>query len=421
MSNTRAKQHQKKRKQARLKSLLDSFKIASKGERKSSKRESSQNYGPDKIVLFTALILTFFGWIMIYSGSFYVASQRDGTILHDGNAFHFFIMQGIWILLGGLLGYIFYRMPIKIINSLAIPGLGVAIALLVIVLLLPGEINGTKQWILIGPFSLQPSEIAKPVLVLYLAGLLSKTIEYKKYQDYLEKRLIPAGVIALPLMVLILVGGDLAATGVIAVITLVMMFMGDHHKYNHITLVAMVLLATLLGAVFTMSEGYRMERIENYLQILETGTTENPLSSGYQVTQILTAVGSGGLDGYGFGQSRQKYFYLQETAFTDTIFAVIAEEFGLIGSLAVVSAYFVLSTRTLKIASFADNKNQYLILVGITAWIFFQSLVHIGVNVGLIPLTGITLPLMSYGGSSFIACSVGIGIILNISKNIKLD
>src|SRR5262249_52874754 len=154
--------------------------------------------------------------------------------------------------------------------------------------------------------------------------------------------------------------------------------------------------------IFTVIQPYRLSRVKNYLDFLLNGNFRDQLNTGYQLYQTIIAVGSGGPLGYGFGQSRQKYNYLQETAFNDTIFAVIAEEFGLFGSVLVILAYVILLFRGLKVAQHAPDRFSAFLALGVVSWIFIQTVIHLGVNVGLVPLTGITLPFISYGGSSLI-------------------
>lgn len=422
----------KQRTRSRFQSLLSAIAAPlNKGSNKARRptrapRQSEANpdrNDADRIILFTTAALVIFGWIMVYSGSFYVASQQKNTIFTAYNPYHFFILQGIWITLGSMAGYLAFRLPLKFYKILILPGLITIVSLLVIVLFLPGTINGAKLWIKLGPFSLQPSEFAKPLIILYLASLFAKlrTSDYKDYANYFQKKVLPFSLVIAPIVALVLAGSDLAGAGLMIMIAGGMFFMADNHRYTNYTVVMLVISAVIFAITFTTLEPYRMERVETYVDAVITGQPRNPLSSGYQLTQILTAVGSGGFSGYGFGQSRQKYFYLQETAFNDTIFAVIAEEFGFIGSIAVIASFYLLISRALKVAQACKNRFAAYTALGIALWLFLQSLIHLGVNVGMIPLTGITLPFMSYGGSSLIASLITIGILLNVSKEVKLD
>lgn len=430
--NQRAKARQQSLRQSKLKSFFTVFKrskltkLSSRGIATLGKdrKASSSHRGPaDKTILFTTMALVFFGWVMVYSASFYVASQTKDTLFTDYNSYHFFILQGLWIIAGSIAAYFAYTIPTKWYRLLIIPGLLIIFSLLVVVLFLPATINGAKLWIKIGPITMQPSEFAKPALIIYLAAIFAKQAN-KSYQDfatYFRHKILPFLLVVVPLVSLVLMGRDLAAAGLIIMIAGGMFFMVDNHFYTNLTVLAGVLIAVIFASYFTVSEPYRLERVETFIDAVKTGAPKNPLSSGYQLTQILTAVGSGGVSGYGFGQSKQKYYYLQETAFNDTIFAVVAEEFGFLGSVALIVLFFILISKALKVAQLSASRFNSLMALGIALWLFLQSIIHLGVNVGMIPLTGITLPFMSYGGSSLISCLIGIGILLNISREVKLE
>ncbi|MBD3280919.1 hypothetical protein GF389_05360 [Candidatus Dojkabacteria bacterium] len=394
------------------------------------KTSQSSNYQTKNKADFVSLsliaILTLFGWIMVYSASFYVASQRANTLFSAYNSFHYFILQGIWILLGSILAFIAYKLNLKYYKALIVPAYIIIFILLVIVLFMP-EINGANLWIKIGPFTLQPSEFSKPVLIILLSLILSKkrTTKAKNtktiLKHYIRQRLLPFSLAVIPIVFLVIIGKDLASAALIAGISLIMLFFSEDTAINNLLTSGSTILGALAGTVFIAIEPYRLKRIETFLHFLLSGSVSDPLNTGYQLRQILIAVGTGGIFGYGFGQSRQKYYYLQETAFTDTIFAVIAEEFGLFGSTLILIAFGVLILRGIKIANQANTRFSALIALGVTIWLFLQTIIHLSVNVGLFPLTGITLPFMSYGGSSLLTCLIGGGMLLNISKEVKLD
>lgn len=420
----KVKQRKQQVRKARFKGLLSAIRdsITNIAHKRAEGRGEGSTH-PDWTILNIVAGLCVFGWIMIYSGSFYVASQRADTLFYQYNPYHFFILQGIWLLVASVVGYIVYKFPLEAIKKLSPLGLIVIGILLIVVLILPTEINGAKQWILIGPFSLQPSEFAKPLLIIYLAVVLSN-FSKKKITDvksYIQESVLPFALIALPIVALILLGRDLATAGLVGVVALTIYFFSQNTSLHNLATIGLVVVALLAGIGFTFSEGYRQNRVNTYIGFLSTGEVADPTNTGYQLRQVLIAVGSGGVNGYGFGQSKQKYNYLQETAFNDTIFAVVAEEFGFIGSIIVIFAYVILIFRSLKIAQRAPNKFQQLTVIGISSWLFFQSAIHLGVNVGLIPLTGMTMPFLSYGGSSLIATLIGIGLLLNISKQVKID
>ncbi len=429
------KESRKKRQKHRLSAIFAKFlptkkngndrnKSAPKNSRNT--RELAEGRGkPDLQILFICIGLTLFGWIMVYSGSFYVASQRKDTLFFENNPFHFFILQGIWIVLGAIGGYILYRIDLNLLKKLSLPLILAVIGLLIFVLIQPLSVNGAKLWIFIGSFSLQPSELARLAIVIYLAAVFSK----KWYKDdpklglasRVIERLMPIILVALPVTLLVFLGPDLAVAGLVLIISLVMFFFADRGKLHNAIVAGQIFLAGIASLVLAFSANYRASRVNTFLDFLRTGEVQDKLGSGYQLNQILIAVGSGGLFGYGFGQSRQKYFYLQDTAFSDTIFAVVAEEFGFFGSIILVAVFAILFLRLLKLAGKTKNKFASMLVVGITAWLSVQTLIHLAVNVGLMPLTGITLPLMSYGGSSLIVSLTAVGLLLNISRDVKLE
>ncbi len=402
---------------------------ASKTSRISKSAPEHTHYGqPDSVILAITIGLVVFGLLMVYSGSFYVASNQIDTIFFPGNPWHYLIMQSAWVLVGSVLAYIAYRTPIKLVKMLMLPAFISIIALLVLTLLQPGDINGAKSWIDIGfnGIRIQPSELAKPVLIVYLAAILARPWQAKdKFEDqfkmYLRKRLIPFALITAPIVLLVLAGKDFATAGVIGVTAFAVFFFADNSKIHNLFIGIVPVLGVVLSLIAVSLESFRQSRIATYLAFLKDGEIINPLSTGYQLSQIMIAVGSGGLTGYGFGQSKQKYFYLQETAFSDTIFAVAAEEFGLLGGLILLAALILFLSRGFKIARKLDNKFESLLCLGIVIWLSVQSFIHLGVNVGLLPLTGLTLPLVSYGGSSLLGVLVSIGLLLNISRKVKLD
>ncbi len=420
----RAVARKSKARKTRLKGIVAN--LRDKLSKISLRRSSAPHETPkqhDWIILYVVAGLCIFGLLMIYSGSFYVASQRANTIFTPNNPYHFFILQAAWLVVGSVAGFIFYKLPLGTIKALALPALLTIGILLLIVLAIPGEINGAKLWIKIGPFSLQPSEFAKPFLLVYIAGLLAKinTKDLKELESYAKHSLLPFLLVVLPIVGLIFLGKDLATAGLVGAMCLGVYFFAVNSRLHHIITIGLVAIAIVAGIGFSLSEQYRVNRVNTYIQFLETGEVQDPTDTGYQLRQILIAVGTGGFNGFGFGQSKQKYFYLQETAFSDTIFAIVAEEFGFLGSILVILAYVILIFRALKIAQNAPNAFSSLLALGIGIWFFLQTVIHLGVNVGLIPLTGMTIPFLSYGGSSLLASLIGVGLLLNISKKVKLD
>jgi cell division protein FtsW len=194
-------------------------------------------------------------------------------------------------------------------------------------------------------------------------------------------------------------------------------FLSGNDRMHLIGSLALGLVSFIIVLFATIGAKYRMERISTFFNFWKTGNIPEPLSAGYQFKQILVAVASGGWFGLGFGQSKQKFLYLGDTAFSDTIFAIIAEEFGLIGCIFILSLFAFIFFRGFKIATKAPDKLGFLIAVSITIWITFQSILHIGANVALIPINGNTLPFLSYGGSSTIINLAAIGVLLNVASH----
>lgn len=388
-------------------------------KRAQRRKVASQSKPPDFKLLYIVSILTIWGSIMVYSGSVIAAARQ-------GNApYHYFIRQLAWIMIGTMLGYIVYRLDYKHLAKLAIPGLILAMFFLMLVLVLNFG-QDIKRWIPIGPFTFQPSEFAKVIFFVYLSSWLAKKrkkIVSKETKDkfvlHITQELIPflllLGAIAVP----ILIEPDLDTTIIIATTSFIVYFVSGNDYVHFITSFILTAIFTGVGTILASLASYRIDRIMNWLGFWQEGTIQKPFGLGYQLRQILVAVASGGFWGLGFGQSRQKFHYLGETAFTDTIFAIFAEEYGFIGSTLLIMMYIYFLMRGYKIARNAPDKYTFLLAVAITTWLSLQSLLHIASNVAMIPINGNTLPFFSYGGSSTIMNLIGIGILLNISKHAK--
>ncbi len=199
-----------------------------------------------------------------------------------------------------------------------------------------------------------------------------------------------------------------------------MFFLTGKNKFHRNSSLAILPLGALLAAIAIALEPYRMSRIKTYFSLIFKGEVADPRGAGYQMQQILIGIGSGGIFGKGFGQSRQRFGYLVEnTAFTDSTFAIILEELGFLGGVLIVVAWIFFLWRGFKIAlSAADEQGRYL-ATGITVWLTAQAFLNMAANVGLIPLTGIPLPFLSYGGSSTIVTMIAFGLLLNVSRYTK--
>jgi len=380
-------------------------------------RRNTSNLTLDYKMLYVVIVLTVLGTIMVYSGSV-IAAARQGHA-----PYYYFVRQLLWIMVGTMLGYVVYKIHYNHLAKLALPGLGIAIFFLILVLILNWGAD-IKRWIPIGPFTFQPSEFAKVVLFIYLSNWLAKSKQKLSNIFKSDNKLIPY-IIELILFlillgsitILILIQPDLDTTIVIATTSFIVYFISGNDSIHTMISIILVAIFTVSGSILATLADYRLERITNWLGFWRENDIQDPFGAGYQLRQILVAVASGGFWGLGFGQSRQKFHYLGETAFTDTIFAIFAEEFGLIGGMLLILMYIYFLMRGYKIARHAPNKYTFLLAVAITTWISLQSLLHIAANVAMIPINGNTLPFFSYGGSSTIMNLVGVGILLNISKH----
>ncbi len=353
------------------------------------------------MLLLTVLSLTLFGIIMIGSASSVLADRFRGDAL-------FFLKHQL--LYGGTIGLgvflLGFFVPYRKWRAFALPGLLVSLVLLVLVFI-PGlsvRVGGAARWIGFGPFTLQPTEITKLAVIIYLAALFERKGEDLK--DF-RKSVVPFVIILLVIGALIVAQPDIGTLLVITATAMAMIFVSGV-PLRHIAFLGLGGLAVLGTLVTTAS--YRLSRLIVYLH-----PELDPRGIGYQINQALLAVGTGGIWGLGFGRSRQKYQYLPEPA-GDAIFAVIAEEMGLIRTTLIIIAYGIIGWRGYAIAKKAPDVFGRLVATGITSWIMLQAFINIGAMLAITPLTGIPLPFISYGGSSLAALLFGVGILLNISK-----
>jgi len=389
----------------------------SRNKKTSQKGRGKNNYTPDKWILTFTILMAIFGAIMIFDASVYKANEAHG------GSFHFLNQHIVWLIIGTVVGLVLYYWDYRKLLKLSLPFLIINIVLLILVLFLGEDINGAKRWISIAGIPIQPAEFVKLGVIIYLSSWMSKEAYFKdevkvELKGNFFKILLSFFAIIGIIAILVILEPDLGTTAIIALsafgIFLVAKNNKEHAKYSILSLLALIL---PLGIIASILEPYRIKRIETYLHLLLNGEVADARGSGYQMHQILIGIGSGGFLGKGFGQSRQRFGYLVEnTAFTDSIFAVILEELGFLGGIILISAWLLFFYRGMKIASGAPDKAGKLLATGITLWLTLQTLINFAANVGLIPLTGIPAPLLSYGGSSTIITLTSIGILLNISK-----
>jgi cell division protein FtsW len=361
-------------------------------------------------IVFFALVL--FGVVMVSSVSVYQSYQitsamaAKGLISEPTNSFYLWRHIGraaISIPLCALMIYF----PLNAWKKAALPLFVVAIILLV-ALFLPGigaNYGTSTSWISI-PFlpSLQPAEFVKLALIFYLAVWMEKRQELVQSFQY---GFIPFTILLSVVVALLALQPDFGSVMVISIIAAAMFFSAGGNVFH---IFAGGLMASVLAYPIIMSKAYIRNRFMVFLD-----PSLDPLNIGFQIKQALIAIGSGGWFGVGFGRSVQKFGYLPEVQ-GDTIFAAAAEELGFIRIVFLLVAYFIIAYRGFGIANRAPNRFAMLVATGITSWFVFQAVINIGVNLSLLPLTGITMPFVSYGGSSLIVNMIAAGILLNISR-----
>lgn len=354
----------------------------------------------DKWLFFTVLIIMSFGVLMIYSSSYIWAEYRFN------NEFHYVIYQGAFVIIGVVLMIVLSKIPHEFYYKNANKMLLFAFVLLILVLI-PGigsVRNGSRSWFGIGGFGVQPSEFAKLSLIVFASKYLEKSNKFLK--DY-KKGVIPILLILLLTFGLIMLEPDFG-TGMILVVSIIALLFvaGVNMKF--------FLYLGIIGAigivVLILIAPYRMDRITSFLD-----PWSDPLGTGFQIIQSLYAIGPGGLLGMGLFNSRQKHFYLPEPQ-TDFIFSIISEELGVLGVILVTSLFGIIMYRGIKIALKQERLFSKYLAFGLTFQIIIQTLLNLMVVIGLIPVTGVTLPFLSYGGSSLLISCLSIGIILNISR-----
>jgi cell division protein FtsW len=355
---------------------------------------------PDFLLFLTVLMLLSIGLVMILSASEY------STLVRYGDSFYFFKRQLLWALIGLTAMFLVMNWDYWHLRRWATPMLGLAFLLLIMVLV-PGlgrEVYGSSRWIVFGPLTFQPSEFVKLSLVVFTACGLARIGE--RVQSF-TKGILPFLLVSGLASGLILLQPDLGTAVTLAGTILVMFFAAGAR---------MSVLAGLAGAglvavgVAIAVEPYRMQRFLSFLD-----PWADPQGSGFHIIQSLYALGSGGLFGVGLGQGKQKFLYLPEQH-TDFIFAVIGEELGFVGAALVIVLFAVFVWRGLRVAVAAPDAFGSLLATGLTVGVALQAFINMGVVTGMLPVTGITLPLISFGGTSLIFTLIGVGILLNISK-----
>ena len=371
-------------------------------------------------IIISFIILSVIGVIMVYSASMVPASKGSLTNGTPIEANYFMKRQFIFFILSVcIILFISMYFNIKMLRNANTQKFLIVgtFALLILTLLIGKDVNGSRNWINLGLFSLQSSEFLKLVAIFYLSFILDKKLTNN--QDYKLKNIVPPlGILGVGL-VLVLMQGDLGGTLLtVAIIVAILMYsdIKNKIKIQILTITSIpVILYIFYTLVFDSKNLYRMKRIK---VVLDPFKYEN--SDGYQLTNALVSISNGGVFGRGLGNGILKLGYLPEPH-TDFIFTVISEELGLIGVLLILLMYGFIIFKGFIYANKTRNHFYKLICVGVVSYLFMQVFVNIGGVSGLIPLTGVTLPLLSYGGSSMLSISIALGILLAVIREIKKE
>ena len=348
----------------------------------------------------TATIIVVVGLVMIYSASAMIASQRFG------HGSYYFLTRQLAFLVAGAGGMLFLMQinPALLQNRRVVYGVLGVVALGLIVALFQSPINGTHRWIQLPWFQLQPSEFAKPAIIVFVASFLARRDE--RIND-LTTTLLPLGSILALIAGLVLLGRDFGTASTLVLVAAGMVFAAGI-SWRYIAGIALGLVP--LAAYFALSAAYRRERLLTFLN-----PEADPLGKGFQAMQSLIAIGTGGFEGLGIGNGRQKLFFLPEPH-TDFIFSIVGEELGFIGAVLLLGAFAVLAWRGFRIARFSQDRFAFYAALGCTLMISIQALINVSVTLCLLPTKGLPLPLVSYGGSSLIASLMAVGLLLNFSQ-----
>ncbi len=366
-----------------------------------------RRFSVDSVLLLAVCALVLLGLVMMTSASVAIADRQ----MHE--PFYYLQRQSFGVMLGLLAALIAVSVPTQIWERLAFPLLLLAFFLLILVLI-PGvghEVNGSRRWLRIGGLGFQSSEAARVLLLTYLASyIVRRQVELK---NELKGFLKPLGVL-MGAAALLLLEPDFGAATVLMATGLGVLFLAGV-KLRHFF--ALVALAGSGMALIAVTSAYRLKRLTAFMD-----PWADPFNSGFQLTQSLIAIGRGEIFGVGLGASVQKLFYLPE-AHTDFVFAVLAEELGLIGVLATLALFMLVVWRALQISRMAAEAGlafQAYCAAGFGVWLGLQTFINVGVNLGLLPTKGLTLPLMSYGQSSLLVTLGWIGLLLRIHHEASL-
>ncbi|MCH8248035.1 MAG: putative lipid II flippase FtsW [Proteobacteria bacterium] len=362
----------------------------------------------DPVLLTIVLALLMGGFVILASASISVSDNATN------NPFFYVQRQLLAAAIGGAAGFICLFIPMQVWRSLGPVMLLVGLLLLIIVLI-PGvghQVNGSTRWLQVGMMNLQVSEPARLCFLLWLAGYLVRRNKClrTKFTGFLRPMVVLSAA-----CILLLAEPDFGAAVILLATAMVMMFVAGARLRDFLVFFTT---AVLVMAALAFVSPYRMQRLTGFLD-----PWADPFNSGFQLTQSLIAIGRGEWFGVGLGDSVQKLFYLPE-AHTDFVFAVYAEEFGLAGSLVLIALFLALLWRVFKLAMRAANAERFFeayIAIGLGSWLGTQAFINIGVNMGLLPTKGLTLPLISYGRSSLVITMICIALLLRIHHELAVD
>lgn len=365
---------------------------------KKTTTKKQKNNQMDYGLLYTIVILLAIGVIMVYSASSYFA------MVNYGDSMEFLKKQALFAIIGFIAMMFISRCDYHKLKKLTVPLLLITPILLVAVKLFPA-VKGAQRWIRLGPLSFQPSELAKYAVVIILAYIITNKGE--KIKEFWVG-IAPCFIIGGGFAILILAQKNLSIAAVTGFVTFIMVFVAGARKKYMFGIITPIMLAAGMG--FAFFEPYRRARLMNFIN-----PWQDPAGNGYQLIQSFYALGAGGVTGLGIGQSRQKTLYMPEPH-NDFIFSIIGEELGLIGCTIIILLFAIFVYRGVKIAMTAKDEYGTLLAVGITSIIGIQAIINIAVVTGSMPVTGVPLPFISYGGTALVFNLMAMGILLNISR-----
>jgi cell division protein FtsW len=360
----------------------------------------ARKLAPDKWLFAATIALALFGVVMVYSASAVIAQQENG------NQFYYVIKQGAWVAIGFIVMLLAMQFNYQQLKSRRVVyGLLFLCAFGLLGVFAFGATNGAHRWLKFRVFSMQPSEISKLALIIFLAYFLEKRAGEEG--DF-WRTFVPCGIVTGFLAGLIVIEPDFGTSLMLALIFVVVIYTSGA-RLMHLAMAAAPALIVAAGLLIFVP--WRLQRLITFLD-----PWADQQGAGFQVVQSLIAIGSGGIDGLGFAQGKQKMLFLP-FAHSDFIFAVVGEELGLVGALAIVAVFALFLWRGIRTALLAPDRFGMLLSLGIVTSIVAQALFNISVVLSLVPTKGIPLPFISYGGSSLVPTLAAVGILLNVSQH----